>query len=281
MKRLLTLAALLFAAAPLTAQSRLETFTLHSEILNTDKNCTVYLPDGYDRDTTRCYPILYLLHGAAGCHTDWSEKGNMRQIADEAIASGAARPMVVVMPDASGEGANYTGRHMGYFDVPGWAYERFFFEEFLPGVEAHYRIVADKEHRAISGLSMGGGGTAVYALHHPELFSSACPMSGLLDVFPGPRDYDNAFQHSVVDNSPVKLLREMNDAQLDAVRTIRWWVDCGDDDFLWRCNIEFYRLMREREIPLQYRMRDGGHTWRYWQTVLPDVLMFVTNGFAR
>lgn len=281
MKQLLMVAAALCLSAPLAAQSRLETFTLHSAILNTEKTCTVYLPDGYDSDTTRRYPVLYLLHGAAGCHTDWSVKGNMRQIADEAFASGAALPMVVVMPDAAGEGENYTGRHMGYFNVPGWEYERFFFEEFLPGVEEHYRILADKEHRAISGLSMGGGGTAAYALHHPELFSSACPMSGLLDVFPGPRDYEDAFQRSVVDNSPTKLLREMGDKELDAVRTIRWWVDCGDDDFLWRCNINFYALMRERNVPLQYRMRDGGHTWRYWQTVLPDVLIFVSNGFAR
>ncbi len=281
MKRLLTFAAVLCAAAPLPAQSRLETLTLHSTILNADKTCTVYLPDGYDRDTTRRYPVLYLLHGASGCHTDWSVKGNMRQIADEAIASGVARPMVIVMPDASGEGENYTGRHMGYFDVPGWEYERFFFEEFVPGVERHYRILADKGHRAISGLSMGGGGTAAYALHHPDLFGSACPMSGLLDVFPGPRDYEDDFQRSVIDNSPVRLLRAMSDEELEAVRSVRWWVDCGDDDFLWKSNVDFYSLMRERNIPLQYRMRDSGHTWRYWQGVLPDVLTFVTNGFDR
>ena len=59
------------------------------------------------------------------------------------------------------------------------------------------------------------------------------------------------------------------------------WVDCGDDDFLWKCNVDFYTLMRERDIPLQYRMRDGGHTWRYWQTVLPDALTFVSNGFGK
>ncbi|HIW64850.1 MAG TPA: endo-1,4-beta-xylanase Z [Candidatus Alistipes intestinipullorum] len=280
MKRLLATLLVLTAAATAAAQSRIETFTLHSGILDADKTCTVYLPEGYDR-SEESYPVLYLLHGASGCHTDWTVKGNMRQIADEAIASGAARKMIIVMPDASGEGPNYTGRHMGYFDVPGWEYERFFFEEFLPAVEGRYRIVADKQHRAISGLSMGGGGTAVYALHHPELFGSACPMSGLLDVFPGPRDYEDAFQKSVVDNSPVALLRAMGDEELARVRSVRWWVDCGDDDFLWRCNIEFYSLMREHDIPLQYRMRDGGHTWRYWQTVLPDVLTFITNGFGR
>lgn len=279
MKRLLMFAATLLAAAPLTAQSRLETITLHSELLNADKTCMVYLPDGYDSDTTRRYPILYLLHGASDTYTAWPVKGNMRQITDEAIAAGMAHPMVIVMPDASGEGDNHTGLHMGYFDVPGWPYERFFFEEFMPAMESRFRIQGDKQHRAIAGLSMGGGGTAVYALHHPELFGSACSMSGLLDRFPGPRNYDNAFQHSVVENSPVARLRGMSDEELKAVRTIRWWVDCGDDDFLWQSNIAFYSLMRERNIPVQYRMRNGGHTWRYWQTVLADVLTFFSIGF--
>ena len=126
------------------------------------KSCTVYLPDGYDRDTTRRYPVLYLLHGASGYHGDWVEKGNMYQIAEEAIAAGRALPMVVVMPDASGTGPHYMGDHMGYFDVPGWAYERFFFEEFLPAVEQRYRIRGDKRHRAIAGLSMGAAAVRPY-----------------------------------------------------------------------------------------------------------------------
>lgn len=279
MKRIPTLAALLCVAAPLTAQSRLETFTLHSDLLNADKACTVYLPDGYDGDTSRRYPVLYLLHGASDTHTAWSEKGNVRQITDEAIAAGMACPMVIVMPDASGEGEHHTGKNMGYFDLPDWPYERFFFEEFMPAIESRYRIIADKRHRAIAGLSMGGGGTAVYALHHPELFGSACSMSGLLDVFPGPRNYDSKYKSAVELNSPAALLRNMSDEELEAVRSIRWWVDCGDDDFLWKCNVAFYSLMRERNVPLQYRMRDGGHTWRYWQTVLHDILTFFTVGF--
>ena len=281
MKKLLTTALLaLTAALTAGAQSRTEVYTFPSEVLGAEKSCTVYLPDGYDR-SQESYPVLYLLHGASGCHTDWTQKGDLRRIADEAIAAGMARPMIVVMPDASGEGPKRTGRHMGYFDVPGWDYERFFFEEFMPAVEKRYRIASDKAHRAVVGLSMGGGGTAVYALRHPELFGSACSMSGLLDMFPGRRSYDNAFQQSVADNSPVALLRGMTAEQLDGVRSVRWWVDCGDDDFLWKCNVDFYTLMRERGIPLQYRMRDGGHTWRYWQTVLPDALTFVSNGFGK
>lgn len=116
MKRLLTLL-LTVAAMAATAGGHIETFTLRSEILQSGKSCTVYLPDGYDRDTTRRYPVLYLLHGASGYHGDWVEKGNMYQIAEEAIAAGRALPMVVVMPDASGTGPHYMGDHMGYFDV--------------------------------------------------------------------------------------------------------------------------------------------------------------------
>ena len=158
MKRLLTLLAACIAACAATAQSRIETFTFRSALLGAEKTCSVYLPAGYD-DSGRSYPVLYLLHGASGYHGDWAEKGNMRQIADEAIAAGTALPMIVVMPDASGTGENYTGDRMGYFDVPGWPYERFFFEEFVPAVERRYRICGDKARRAISGLSMGGGGT--------------------------------------------------------------------------------------------------------------------------
>ena len=224
--------------------------------------------------------MLYLLHGAYGCHTDWTRLGDVQRIADDAIAQGMASRMIIVMPDAAGEGENYAGPHMGYFDVPGWSYERFFFEEFLPAVEQHYRIRGDRTHRAIAGLSMGGGGSAAYAIKHPELFGSACPLSGLLDAFPDGSNYEDVFVRSVVDNSPVRLLRGLSDEQLAAVRNVRWWVDCGDDDFLYSCNIRFYALMRERNVPLQYRMRDGGHTWHYWRTGLEPILTFISQGFA-
>ena len=151
MKKLLTTALLaLTAALTAGAQSRTEVYTFPSEVLGAEKSCTVYLPDGYDR-SQESYPVLYLLHGASGCHTDWTQKGDLRRIADEAIAAGMARPMIVVMPDASGEGPKRTGKHMGYFDVPGWDYERFFFEEFMPAVEKRYRIASDKAHRAVAG----------------------------------------------------------------------------------------------------------------------------------
>lgn len=279
MKYLLSLAVLWGSLLGAAAQSRIETATIESRILGASKSYSVYLPAGYD-DSERSYPVLYLLHGASDDHTAWSQRGEVRRIADAAFAEGTALPMVIVMPDASGEGPNRTGRRMGYFDVEGWPYENFFFEEFVPQIEQRYRIRGDKRHRAVAGLSMGGGGSVVYALHHPELFGSACSLSGLLDTFPVPRKDDAAFQQSVTDNSPVQILEGLSDEELAPLRTVRWWLDCGDDDFLYACNIRFYALMRERRIPLQYRMRDGGHTWHYWQTGLAPILTFLSTGFG-
>ena len=103
-------------------------------------------------------------------------------------------------------------------------------------------------------------------------------MSGLLEAYGDPGE--NAFRRSVAENNPVQMVRDLSDAEAAAQRTGRWWVDCGDDDFLALANIHFYEAMRLRDIPLQYRMRDGGHTWRYWQTALHDILAFVSVGFA-
>lgn len=280
MKRLLLLAAFLGSALPLAAQSHTEEFTVTSRILGCEKACSVYLPDGYDTDTMRRYPVLYLLHGASDTHTAWLQRGELKQIADQVIAEGAALPMVIVMPDASGEDENHTGLHMGYFDVPGWSYEQFFFQEFMPAVERHYRIAGKKSHRAIAGLSMGGGGTIAYAQHHPELFGSACPLSAWMKVGRSQEKDENAFDRAFAENSPLEFLRTMTPEQEEALRTVRWRVECGDDDYLWEGNIRFYAEMRKRGIPLEFRMRDGGHTWRYWRTALPEVLTFVSTGFC-
>ena len=113
-KPLITALFALTTALTAGAQSRTEVYTFRSEVLGAEKSCTVYLPDGYDR-SQESYPVLYLLHGASGCHTDWTQKGDLRRIADEAFAAGMARPMIVVMPDASGEGPKHTGRAHGLF----------------------------------------------------------------------------------------------------------------------------------------------------------------------
>ena len=87
---------------------------------------------------------------------DWVYRGHVQEVADRLAYSGEADEMVIVMPDAGGD--IYAGVWNGYFDMPGWSYEKYFFDEFLPYIERKYNILGDKNHRAVAGLSMGGGG---------------------------------------------------------------------------------------------------------------------------
>src|ERR1700730_6434423 len=149
----------------------MDNLTLRSKILNMERKYAVYFPPGYDV-SQRSYPVLYLLHGGGDVQTGWVQFGEVMVIADKAINEGKATAMIIVMPDAN------TGRRGYSNDATGsWRYEDFFFQEFMPYIEKTYRIKAEKRYRAVSGLSMGGDGTFTYALHHPELFSSACPLS--------------------------------------------------------------------------------------------------------
>ena len=148
-----------------------DNLSMKSEILKMERKYAIYLPPGYET-SERNYPVLYLLHGGGDDQTGWVQFGEVQHITDNAIADGSATAMIIVMPDAN------TGQR-GYFNsIKGdFRYEDFFFEEFMPFVEKTYRIKTEKRYRAVAGLSMGGGGTFVYALRHPELFSSACPLS--------------------------------------------------------------------------------------------------------
>ncbi|MDR0510210.1 MAG: esterase family protein [Rikenellaceae bacterium] len=286
MKRLLSILLVLSTAAAATnamaQRSRVENLVMHSDVLNADKTFTVYLPEGYDNSDRR-YPTLYLLHGAWGCNTDWTEKGNAKTIADEAIASGRALPMIIVMPDARGQDANYAGKNMGYFNLPGWAYEDYFFREFIPYIDKTFRTRAEKRYRAISGLSMGGGGTAVYAERHPDIFASACPLSGLLDDPLGTTSSVIRFEEFVraaQQTNPTEFIKNASPAQIAALGSVRWLIDCGDDDYLFDGNISMILAMRAAKIPVEVRIRNGAHNWVYWQTALPTVLQFISTGFA-
>lgn len=256
-----------------------------SEILGGERNYAVYLPPDYD-SSERSYPVLYLLHGATDNHTGWVQFGEVLHIADKAIREGKATPMIIVMPDAD------TGR-MGYFNYidDAWDYENFFFEEFMPHVEEKFRIRGEKRYRAIAGLSMGGGGTFMYALHRPDLFSSAAPLS----AYVGPLSLE-ALKESLtnwrnvdisgISDEKLQTYYERHNAvhlietlPVDDIKSVRWFIDCGDDDFLFEGNSLIHIAMRKREIPHEFRIRDGGHTWTYWRDSLPVVLDFVSQAF--
>ena len=258
--------------------------TMYSDILDSERKFAVYLPPSY-HTSERSYPVLYLLHGAGDDQTGWVQFGEVQYIADKAIRGGKTTPMIIVMPDAN------TGTR-GYFNdvTDTWRYEDFFFEEFIPHVEERFRIKSDKRYRAVAGLSMGGGGTFIYALRHPDYFSSAAPLSAWV----GPssvQDYktimerwgndvsnvsDEDLETYVQQHNAVELIRSLPEKQ---IRSVRWFIDCGDDDFLYEGNALAHIELRKREIPHEYRVRDGAHTWTYWRESLPTVLHFVSQAF--
>ena len=284
MRKLLSLSFILTIASVLNAQTGKvsDNLTMPSKILKMDRKYAIYLPPDYET-SNRSYPVLYLLHGSGDDQTGWVQFGEVLTIADAAIKSGTATAMIIVMPDAN------TGKRGYVNDVKGeWRYEDFFFEEFMPFIEKTYRIKPDKHYRAVAGLSMGGEGTFIYALHHPELFSSACPLSAAT----GPKDNEDMKNNKrwqgmegISDAEKESYFKRYNVLSLienmpeDQKKSVRWYIDCGDDDFLFEGNSLVHIAMRKKEIPHEFRIRDGVHSWVYWRASLPNVLEFVSMAF--
>ncbi len=147
----------------------LEQRAVHSTILGREVKYSIYLPADYS-SSERSYPVVYLLHGYTDDNTGWLQFGEINRLADKAIAEGTIPPMILVMPngDSSWYINSYDGKEK---------YEDFFVREFIPLIEKNYRIKGEKKYRGVAGLSMGGFGTLVYTMKHPELFVAGAALS--------------------------------------------------------------------------------------------------------
>lgn len=259
----------------------MDNLSLPSKILKMDRKFSVYLPPDY-QNSERTYPVLYLLHGSGDDQTGWVQFGEVLHIADKAILEGKATAMIIVMPDANTGTRGYNNDARD-----NWRYEDFFFDELIPYVEKKFRIKTEKRYRAVSGLSMGGFGTFIYALHRPDMFSSACPLSAAtgpltLDMATTQlRRNDATIPDALIEKYYKKYsVPELINAVPDSLKkAVRWYIDCGDDDFLYEGNSLVHIAMRKKEIPHEFRIRDGGHNWTYWRTSLPKVMEFVSQAF--
>jgi S-formylglutathione hydrolase FrmB len=284
MKKLPFAALLLLFCLP-TIAGRIVTDTVKSKILSVDVPCNVYLPDGFGKDKGQKYPVIYLLHGLSDDYRAWRDKGQMQTVVDELISSGECLPVVIIMPNAGGSDVHNIWN--GYFNMPGWSYEDFFFQEFLPAMEKKYQAVGDKEHRAVMGLSMGGGGSTVYCQRHPDMFSSCYAMSPWLDnqgnnVGPGDKkDKLYLVCEAVKAHSALRFVEQADDATKEKLRTVKWFFDCGDDDFLFDQSVRMHQLMRNARIHDELRVRNGVHNWEYWHVALRMALPFASRNFGR
>lgn len=287
MRRWTALYCLLFPVLVLSQTVVKEGLTVKSAILGKSVRYSVILPEDYDR-STRYYPVVYLLHGYTDDDTGWIQFGEAQSIAGDAMARREIPPMILILPDG---GVSW---YMNNFDGS-VRYEDFFFQEFMPLMEKTYRIRAEKRYRAVAGLSMGGYGSLLWAMKHPDLFAACAPFSAAIytddDVLgwsperwdavsavlygPGLEGEDRLTDHFKA-NSPFHLLDSVD---TDALKSVRFWFDCGDDDRLSTANALFHGRLKAKGIAHEFRMRDGGHHWPYWRSGLKDALRFIGESF--
>ena len=268
----------------------LEGLKLPSKVLGQDVAYAIYLPPDY-ASSTRRYPVVYLLHGYTDDESGWIQFGEINMAADRAIADREIPPMIIVMPDG--------GVSFYVNDAAGKVrWEDMFVQELIPHIDAAYRTRPSAEFRGVAGLSMGGWGTLIYAFRHPELFAAGAAFSAAVwsdeeiadmkqdrwDKLLGPmfgatgRAGKDRLTPHFRKYSPLDLARSLPE---DSLKKVRYYVDCGDDDFLIKGNCALHAVLVDRKIPHEFRVRDGGHTWSYWRTGIVDGLKFIGQSFHR
>lgn len=289
MRRLILLITVALPAVVYAQQGILkESLKVRSTTLGKDVEYSIYLPADYDKSNRR-YPVLYLLHGYSDDETGWTQFGEAQIIGDRMMQSGEAAPMIIVMPD--GGVTWYINSYDGKTK-----YEDFFVKELIPHIDATYRTRTTRQYRAVAGLSMGGYGTLIMATKHPDLFAAAAPLSSgvftdeeivnaeertwnvVLGELYGKKDLagkDRLTDH-YNKNSILKIIETGN---ADELKKVRYYIDCGDKDFLIKGNMALHSVMIDKKIPHEFRVREGVHNWTYWRTALPEVLKFVSESF--
>lgn len=236
----------------------------HSPTLGMERRMSVYTPAGYEDNTDRHYPVLYLLHGMGGDENSWNELGRASVILDNLIATGQAEPMIVIMPNGNARLAAAPGEtQAGMYEPRGehsmadaGSFEESF-KDIVEYVDSHYRTIPDKGHRAMAGLSMGGGHTWRTTMLMPDKF-----------------DYVGLFSAAVRWNGT-----GLGESKEDITEPLRrqfanapklYWIGIGKDDFLYDLNKEYRDLLDRMKIKYEYHESDGGHVWSNWRKYLVE-----------
>lgn len=264
----LTLGVVLFTVLGAFA-SQLDTLKVTSKSMGKSIANLVILPDGYTGQK-QAYPVLYLLHGAGGDHTDWVTKVSaIRDYADK-------YNMIIVCPDGS--------RTSWYFDSPvdpSMRYETYVSNELVEAVDKKYNTLANRKSRAITGLSMGGHGAFYLAFKHQEVWGAAGSMSGGLDIRPFPENWDLSKRLGNYpenkghweDNTVINMVYLLKKDNLKLI------FDCGVNDFFYDANKRMHQKLLERNIPHDYIERPGSHNWDYWANAIQYQLLFFDSFF--
>ncbi len=267
MKRILILLFAGWSLIPIDA-AVIDTIQVFSKSMQKNIPVVVIKPDSYT--SANELPVVYLLHGYSGNQFDWISK-------DKGIEKTADQyNLIIVCPDGG-----YNSWYWNSPVNPKSQYETFISEELVKSIDTKYSTIKDRTGRAITGLSMGGHGALYLAFRHQDVFGAAGSMSGGVDIRPFPNNWDMAKQLDTYAEQPERWEKNtvINMLNLLTPNSLAIIIDCGTDDFFYKVNENLHQQLLYRNIPHDFIIRPGAHTWPYWTNSVKFQLLFMRNYF--
>ena len=258
-------------------------FTLNSKTLREYVKYSVYLPADYETDTDTRYSVVYMLHGLGDNNNSWNGDYLKANSKIQFLESQGLTKMIYVYPQG------FASYYCNFFDGS-YNYMDMFINELIPLIDKEYRTIPDKQHRAVTGYSMGGFGACALAEKHPEMFAACAPLSMSVRtdwqymeesqsgwdnqwgmIFGGLRQSGEArITDYYKQHCPIHYFNAENKEQLS---TVHWYLICGDDEKnLLYANDELHCVLRNNGYDHEYRIVDGGHSSSVWNPALEEVL---------
>ena len=273
------------AQTNMQGQGKMQTLKMPCKLLKgiLEREYSIYLPDSYDTNKLKNYPVLFLMHGGGGSNTDWEKIHHISEIANRLISNGNIDEMVIVCAEGNQQNMMYFNAERDNNGTPDWKYEDYFFNELIPYIEKTYRVRTDKGGRAIGGFSMGGGAATVYGVHHPEYFCMIYDISGYLRRQPLSflkNDPSAAWRQQVIENNnPIVRVNSGTAEDVAAWKKTDWKIAVGDKDFTLEANMDMMKAFREKGVPCSMYVNDGAHDAKWVNSVLEDVLKRANKNF--
>jgi S-formylglutathione hydrolase FrmB len=245
-----------------------DTIQVYSQSMQKNIPVVIIKPDNYT--SADKFPVVYLLHGYSGNHLDWITKAKGFEKAADQYS------LIIVCPDG--------GFNSWYWNSPvnpKSQYETFMSDELVKSIDAKYSTIKDRKGRGISGLSMGGHGALYLAFKHQDVFGAAGSMSGGVDIRPFPNNWDMAKQLGTYAEQAERWEKNtvINMLNLLTPNSLAIIIDCGTDDFFYEVNENLHQQLIYRNIPHDFIIRPGAHTWPYWTNAVKYQLLFMKNYF--
>ncbi|ATL49823.1 XynC protein [Chitinophaga caeni] len=250
--------------------AKVDTIQVFSKAMQKNSPVVVITPDSYDKESSKNYPVIYLLHGYGGNFASWVKTvKSLPALAD-------TYQCLIICPDGA--------FGSWYFDSPvdpSYKYETYVAEELVKYTDEHYRTIADRAHRAVTGLSMGGHGGLYLGIRHKDTFGAAGSMSGGVDFRPFPKKWDIAQRLGDYSANPDRWYQYTVMAQLPKLKNgdLQIIIDCGVDDFFIDVNRKLHEALIDMKINHDYTERPGKHNWIYWMNSVQYQCLFFSRFF--